>query len=217
MTVREKILLTRSHLARQKSELKGYFYAYKSAITSIKDGTTGGSGQDAIVHNGFCSQTKSRANQNDLESAFKKVTAEINAETLIGDWSCVSQNLIAQFASITQDRQWIHVDVERAAKESPYRSTVAHGLLILALIPTLTAGRDLKKLIGLRPRMVINLGLNEVRFITPLKAGAYVRARTNIVRVEIVKNGLDVTEEVKIEAKSSKIVCASQTVYRVIL
>ncbi len=97
-----------------------------------------------------------------------------------GDWVAVTQKMIDQFAEATGDYQWIHVDVERAIKESPYKSTIAHGFLTLSLMAQLRAAA-----LDMPPaRMGVNYGLNKVRFTGPVPAGSRVRVVLKLAAVE---------------------------------
>src|SRR5437667_10409170 len=97
----------------------------------------------------------------------------IGQEIAVSDWLEVSQARINQFADATGDHQWIHVDAARAAAESPFKATIAHGFLTLSLLSTLV--RDAMTFTGLR--MAINYGLNRVRFVSPVPSGSRIRAR----------------------------------------
>src|SRR6266852_2619880 len=92
--------------------------------------------------------------------------ALIGQEIAVSDWVDVSQDRINQFAETTDDRQWIHVDAARAATESPFGTTIAHGFLTLSLISVLT--RTAVSFAGLR--LAINYGLNRVRFVSPVRS-----------------------------------------------
>ncbi len=98
----------------------------------------------------------------------------IGRELATTDWLLISQDRITQFATATGDRQWIHLDRERAQRESPYRATIAHGFLTLSLISHL-----LKDALHIQNgvRLAVNYGLNRVRFPAPVRAGARIRAR----------------------------------------
>jgi acyl dehydratase len=101
-------------------------------------------------------------------------------------WIEVGQDRIDNFAACTGDEQWIHVDVERARRESPFGETIAHGYLTLSLIAPMVAQ------VGLVPRdakAALNYGLDKVRFITPVKAGARVRGRLSIASAEPQSGG----------------------------
>lgn len=104
----------------------------------------------------------------------------------LSDWLLVDQHRIAQFAETTEDRQWIHLDAERAAVESPYRSTIAHGFLTLSLLSELS--REAVDIQG-DFKMRINYGLNRVRFPAPIPAGSRVRGRFTLASVDDFKGG----------------------------
>lgn len=123
----------------------------------------------------------------------------VGREVAITDWLEVTQERIDQFAAATGDLQWIHVDVERARSESPYRGTVAHGFLTLSLLPYLIANSV--KLLGFR--MGINYGFNRVRFSAPVLSGARLRARFTLNRVEHIPGGIQLTWAVMVECEGA--------------
>ena len=101
----------------------------------------------------------------------KSLTGE---EVGVSDWLTVTQEMIDRFADVTGDHQWIHVDRERAKRETPFGSTIAHGFLTVSLLPqlsqqTIIVQGDFK--------MRINYGFNRLRFVSPVRAGARIRAR----------------------------------------
>lgn len=99
----------------------------------------------------------------------------------LSDWITLDQPLIDAFAACTGDHQWIHVDRARAARESPFGSTVAHGFLVLSLLPRFIDS------MGLMPKdaaAVLNYGLEKVRFTAPVPAGAQLRDRVTLLKVE---------------------------------
>ncbi len=102
----------------------------------------------------------------------------IGKELGVSDWLTVDQERINEFADCTDDHQWIHVDVERARRESPLGSTIAHGYLTLALLPTMR-----KEVVTVPAGIshVLNYGLDRVRFISPVKAGARIRTRVMLL------------------------------------
>ena len=111
----------------------------------------------------------------------------VGKELGVSGWLTVDQSRINQFAECSGDRQWIHVDVERAKRESPYRSPIAHGYLTLSLVAPLQIE------IGAIPEGVaaaFNYGLDKVRFLAPVKAGARVRLRVVLMEVEEKGGGL---------------------------
>jgi acyl dehydratase len=121
-------------------------------------------------------------------------------EVAVSGWVTVTQEQIDAFAAATGDPQWIHVDRERAAKESPYGATVAHGFLTLSLLPQL-----LKDAIDLQGfRMGVNYGLNRVRFTGPVPAGSRVRARFTPVAVEDIPKGMQTIWNVVVEREGGE-------------
>lgn len=106
--------------------------------------------------------------------------ALIGQELGVSDWLEVTQDLIDRFAEVTGDHQWIHVDVERAKRDMPGGKTIAHGYLLLSLLPKLGAG--IYKLSW--PTRSINYGSDKVRIVNPVKAGARIRLRQSLVAVE---------------------------------
>ncbi|MFM0666901.1 MaoC family dehydratase [Paraburkholderia sediminicola] len=110
----------------------------------------------------------------------------VGRELGVSDWVTVDQARIDAFAQCTGDKQWIHVDVERAKRESPFGGTIAHGYLTLSLLAALAIE------IGLIPEDAsagLNYGLDKVRFMTPVKAGARVRNRVTVMSVEAKGGG----------------------------
>src|SRR5260370_19948697 len=90
------------------------------------------------------------------------------------DWVTVTQAMIDQYADLTDDHQWIHIDVERAKKETPFGSTIAHGFLTLSLLPKLAhEAMDVRGDFKMR----INYGFNKLRFVSPVRAESKIRAR----------------------------------------
>ncbi|MBB5393634.1 MULTISPECIES: MaoC family dehydratase [unclassified Herbaspirillum] len=133
-------------------------------------------------------------------------------EVATSDWIDVTQEQVNRFADATGDHQWIHVDVERAARELPFGGTVAHGFLTLALLPQM-----LGNAISLGPdvRMLLNYGLNRVRFPAPLPVGRRVRGIIVLESVEDVPGGAQLTWEITVECEGSdKPVCVAQFLVR---
>ena len=121
-------------------------------------------------------------------------------EVAVSGWLQISQNIVSEFADATGDRQWIHIDPERAARESPFGGTIAHGFLTLSLLPQLY-----QSCIDLSPRrMGINVGLNRVRFTAPVKVGTRIRARFALDSLEKIKDGLQFVWKVTIESEGSE-------------
>jgi acyl dehydratase len=112
-----------------------------------------------------------------------------------GPDSTVTQQMINQFAELTGDHQWIHVDVERCKRESPFGGPIAHGFLTLSLLPTLRS-RTGFTVVG--HGSAVNYGANKLRFLSPVPAGAKVRARSRLVGVEAKPKGTMVTTEIQV-------------------
>ena len=127
----------------------------------------------------------------------------VGQEVGTSDWVVVDQTRIAAFADATGDHQWIHVDRDRAAAETPFGTTIAHGFLTLSLISALM--RNAMAIGGLR--MTINYGLNRVRFVSPVPAGARIRARILLAAVVDVEDATQATWNVTVERDGAKKPC----------
>ena len=124
----------------------------------------------------------------------------VGREVAVSGWFEVTQERINQFAESTEDRQWIHVDPERAARESPFKETIAHGFLTLSLLSEL--GKRAMSVGGVR--MGLNYGLNRVRFVSPVPAGSRIRGRFTLATVEEIKGGVQATWGVTVECEGSE-------------
>src|SRR5471030_343866 len=142
----------------------------------------------------------------------RTIGSRIGEGIAVSDWIEVSQARINQFAESTGDHQWIHVDPVRAAAETPFKSTIAHGFLTLSLLSTLI--RESIQFTGLR--MAINCGLNRVRFVSPVPAGSRIRALITAQSVSRVSDGgIQVTWQVTIERESGdKPACVAEWIVR---
>lgn len=120
------------------------------------------------------------------------------------DWLLLTQDRIQKFADATEDRQWIHIDPERAARESPYSGTIAHGFLTLSLI-SYFAGQAIRVREGVGIR--VNYGLNRVRFPSALRAGSPIRARVTLLSVKESAEFVDIIFSVKIESEGDDKPC----------
>lgn len=144
-----------------------------------------------------------------------KLQALIGRDLAVSDWLSVDQARIDAFADCTEDRQWIHVDRERARK-GPLGGTIAHGFLLLALLPRLGLTEAMS---GLKLKYAVNYGLNRVRFISPVPSGARVRNRAVLKAAE--KKGLrriliTVDNTVEIEGQDRPALAAELLVYCVL-
>ena len=131
----------------------------------------------------------------------------VGRELGTSNWVVVDQSRIDQFANCTGDRQWIHVDVERATREGPFGGPIAHGYLSLSLVAAMLME------IGIIPKDAatgLNYGLDKVRFLTPVKVGSRVRARAALLSAQPQDGGrlllkLECKLEIEGEAKPAVI------------
>jgi acyl dehydratase len=124
----------------------------------------------------------------------------VGQEVGTSDWLAISQEQISAFADVTGDRQWIHVDTERARSESPFGTTIAHGFLTLSLLSRLHA-----QAVQVRGdfKMVINYGLNRVRYPSPVPSGSRIRAHSILGSVDEIPGGIQVLWLVSVEIEGS--------------
>lgn len=219
MSMIEQLMITRDRLVKQKSELVGYVMhqlkAYKS--DTVQRYTDNISFFEEHFNRTFTSKNNENTRDLTLTSSNENTHQfQSPTEEFVGEWLLVSQSIINDYAAVTRDEQWIHLDVARAQRELPCRSTVAHGFLILSLIPALTAHRQFFDAKGQPVKSVINCGLLEVQFLAPLKSETAVRAKTRRLAIESQKNGYKVTEEIIIETNAQKSVCRAVVIYRLI-
>ena len=127
----------------------------------------------------------------------------LGQEFAVSDWLEVTQDRITRFADATGERQWIHVDPARAAAESPFGTTIAHGFLTLSLLSTLFWSAVTVE----QQRLVVNYGLNRVRFVTPVPAGARIRGRFTPSAVETTDGVTQVTWQVVVEREHAEKPC----------
>jgi acyl dehydratase len=149
------------------------------------------------------------------QKLLEELSRRVGEEVHVSDWFEVTQERINAFADATGDHQWIHVDVARAARESPWRSTIAHGYLTLSLYPMLrglvTSGEPPYPGV----RQAINYGLDRLRFPSAVRAGSRVRARCRLLRVEEVPGGLQIAEQYTVEIEHEpKPACVAEAIMR---
>ncbi len=135
----------------------------------------------------------------------------VGQEVAVSDWVDITQERVNLFADATGDHQWIHIDVERSRKESPFGGTVAHGFLTLSLLPMLMQ----MALVMSDVKMGVNYGLNKVRFPAPVPVGSRLRGRMTLLSVEDIPGGAQVTWQVTMEREGSdKPVCVAESISR---
>jgi acyl dehydratase len=135
----------------------------------------------------------------------------VGQEIALSDWIDITQERVNLFADATGDHQWIHVDVERCQRESPFGSTIAHGFLTLSLLPLMMSTSirmsDVK--------MAVNYGLNKVRFMAPVPVGSRVRGRIRLISVDDISGGAQMLWEVTMERDGGdKPVCVAESISR---
>ena len=136
----------------------------------------------------------------------------VGREFATSDWFEITQDRIQQFAEATEDRQWIHLDRDRAAKESPYGTTITHGFLTLSLLSHFSK-QALQVKNGVR--MAVNYGLNRVRFPSPVHAGSKIRARFTLQSLKEAGNSSEAVFSVVVEDQSqAKPCCVAEWVVR---
>ena len=149
------------------------------------------------------------------EATYRSLKNKLGKETFLGEWYLIDQNCINQFAKATGDNQWIHTDSERAQANSPFKSTIAHGFLTLALIPALTETIDPEKTPYPDAKMVVMYGLNKVRYLYPIKTNSRVRARIHLIGLTPIEHSIEVVNKVSIEVENrSRPACIAETVLR---
>ncbi|MGI0118647.1 MaoC family dehydratase [Zooshikella sp. RANM57] len=156
---------------------------------------------------------------NNAELALEILKGHINQAEGAGDWLNVDQDRINLFADATLDHQFIHTDPEKAAKLSPFKTTIAHGYLTLSLIPHLTesitapyqeAFKNLK--------MMVNYGLDKLRFMNPVPVNSKVRAQRTLLEAELKdERTIQLKQQVTVEIEGqSKPACVAEVLVRLI-
>lgn len=137
--------------------------------------------------------------------------ALLGREVAVSDWMDITQERVNQFADATNDHQWIHVDVERAKRESPFGGPIAHGFLTIALVPAML--ESALRMVDMK--MGVNYGLNKVRLPAPVPVGSRLRARLTIRAIQDIEGGAQVEWGVVIEREGgSKPVCVAEFLMR---
>ena len=137
----------------------------------------------------------------------------VGQEVAVTDWFTMTQDRIQQFADATLDHQWIHVDVERAKRESPFKAPIAHGFLTLSLL-----AHFMQQAVAVKQgvRMGVNYGMNKVRFVSPVRVGSNMRARFVLQSLKDVEgNGIEAQYYATIETEGSdKPACVAEWLVR---
>ncbi|MGH8630442.1 MAG: MaoC family dehydratase [Burkholderiales bacterium] len=121
-------------------------------------------------------------------------------ELVVSDWLEVTQQMVDAFAEVTGDPQWIHIDVTRSRRESPFGTTIAHGFLTVSLL-SLFLNRSV---VFRGTRMGVNYGFNKLRFTAPVKVGSRLRARFRVDELEAIEGGTQILWGVTMECEGQK-------------
>ena len=140
------------------------------------------------------------------EIPVEEMKALVGREVAVGDWIEISQERIDRFADATEDHQWIHVDSERAARESPFKTTIGHGFLSLSMLSKMSY--DTVRVKG-KFKMGINYGLNRVRFPAPVPAGSKLRGRFTVQAFDERDWGIQTTWGITVELAGSPKPCVA--------
>ena len=209
MSVIDHLLSASNLIAKQKEEissnLSNRWNAVSEKIVTLRN--------DYKLDNLIALPVKPAPISEEAQQAYEKLRTQIGSEPKVGNWFEVTQAQISQFAEVTHDQQWIHVDPERALKESPYRSTVAHGFLILSLIPHLMPEQELENILGEKPKMMINSGLENVKFIRPVKPDTKIRARRQYVSAQAFRRSIRLVNRVTLETSAERPVASADVIY----
>lgn len=126
-----------------------------------------------------------------------ELRSRVGEEIGVSEWKTITQEMINAFADLTGDHQWIHTDVERARRESPFGAPVAHGFLTVSLLSAMT--REAIEASGDEYRLRVNYGFNRLRFPAPVRAGSRIRAHVAAAAVRDVEGGVEIAWNVTIE------------------
>ena len=148
--------------------------------------------------------------------ALASLQARIGQEVHVSDWMTVTQDRVVAFADATGDHQWIHVDPDRAQRESPFGGPIAHGYLTLSLQIVLRGLTGAEQAVAPGVRQAVNYGLDRLRFPAPVPVGARIRGRFTLLEAAQVAPGvLQVKERYTVEVEGKeKPACIAESLYR---
>ena len=150
-----------------------------------------------------------------LEDVLTDLRSKVGTEIHVSDWVEITQDMVDAFGKATGDMQWIHTNPERAAAESPYKTTIAHGYFTLSLYPNLRGLVDDSKPLFPDAKNVINYGLNKLRFPAAVPIGSRIRAHIELMSAEEVKNSLELVEKYNIEVEGQdRPACIAEAIMR---
>lgn len=150
-----------------------------------------------------------------LARTLADLSSKTGTEVHLSDWLDITQPMVDDFARATRDQQWIHVNPQRAAAESAYKGTIAHGYFTLSLYPYLRGLVDESKPLFPGVKNIINYGINKLRFPNAVPVGSRIRARCRLLAVAEVKNSIELTEEYTVEVDGqSRPACVAECIMR---
>ena len=151
----------------------------------------------------------------DKDSVLNKLASQIGTQIHQSDWVTVSQEMINAFADATDDHQWIHIDQEKAAQQSPFKTTVAHGYFTLSLYPKLRGLVDPLNSPFPEAKNIINYGINKLRFPGPVPSGSRIRSNCTLLSVEEVKGSIEFIEQYSVEVENlERPACVAECIMR---
>jgi acyl dehydratase len=150
-----------------------------------------------------------------MQQVFEELKSKIGTLIHQSDWIEITQEMINAFADATDDHQWIHIDPARAAAESPFKATIAHGYFTLSLYPKLRGLVNPKDPPYPGTKNIINYGINKLRFPGPVISGSKIRSNCTLLSVEEVKGTIELVEEYSVEVENqSRPACVAQNIMR---
>ena len=147
---------------------------------------------------GICLQYNHHAMSTKTIHGLEELKAAIGMEAGVTDWYEITQEMIDRFADATGDHQWIHIDRERARRESPFKTTVAHGFFTLSLLPMLIKQAVV---VDVDAKLSVNYGFNKLRFVSPVPSGSRIRVRVTPNAVKDVEGGVEIVWGIVVEVE----------------
>jgi len=149
------------------------------------------------------------------ETVLNELQRQIGTLIHQSNWVMISQTMIDAFADATDDHQWIHIDQKKAAKESPFKATIAHGYFTLSLYPKLRGLVDPKDPPFPGTKNIINYGINKLRFPGPVISGSKIRSNCTLLSVAEVKGTIELIEEYSVEVEhQDRPACVAECIIR---
>ncbi len=149
------------------------------------------------------------------ETVLNELQCQVGTLIHQSNWIAISQTMIDAFANATDDHQWIHIDQEKAAKESPFKATIAHGYFTLSLYPKLRGLVDPKDPPFPGAKNIINYGINKLRFPGPVISGSKIKSNCTLLSVEEVKGTIELIEEYSVEVENQdRPACVAECIIR---